>query len=172
MKHVFQSITLLLALSCAAQMNAQTQGVLWVGSRSTGAQSNPDVTAIHTMWKNTWDAYQAGDTEKMWAAYTDDAAELGPDGNITFGKKALRESWEAFMKMADKAPTFTYGNPLVRILTSDIALIVWDSEADIQIGGQQVGGKTKGMAVLRKIKGVWKIEFDSLTPVMPMPGGN
>lgn len=108
----------------------------------------------------------------MWAAYTDNAAEIGPDGSLTTGKQALRENWAAFMKMADAAPKFTYENPSVRMLTADVAILTWDSIADIKIGGQQVGGPTKGMAVLRKINGQWFIEFDSLTPKMQMPEGN
>ena len=60
-------------------------------------------------------------------------------------------------------------NPLVRLRSDGLALIVWDSEADIKIGGQQIGGQTKGVAIVHKINGVWKVEFDSLTPIMPMP---
>ena len=41
--------------------------------------------------------------------------------------------------------------------------------ADIKIGGHQVGGKSTGMAVVRKINGQWKLEFDSITPQLGMP---
>jgi len=133
------------------------------------AQTAADETAVKTFWKDTWTAFDSGDSEKMWAAYTENAAEIGPDGSLTSGKKALRENWDAFMKMADATPKFSYSNPSVRFVTADVAIITWDSEADIKIGGQQVGGKTKGMAVLHKINGKWMIEFDSLTPVMAPP---
>jgi len=134
-----------------------------------GAQTAADETAVKTFWKDTWSAFDSGDTEKMWAAYADNAAEIGPDGSLTSGKKSLRENWDAFMKMVDAVPKFSYASPSVRFVTADVALITWDSEADIKIGGQQVGGKTKGMAVLHKINGRWMIEFDSLTPVMAPP---
>ena len=169
MNHLLKTMAILIALSYTSYVHAQPGGGIWMGSKPTKGLVNTNATAIHKMWKDTWDAYQAGDNKKMWAAYTNDAAEISPDGNITYGKKALKASWEAFMKMTDKAPSFTYGDPQVRMLTNDIALIVWDSSADIQMGGKQLGGKTKGMAVVRKIKGQWLIEFDSLTPVIPMP---
>ncbi len=134
------------------------------------AQTKADEAAVKGFWKDIYEAYNAGDTEKMWAAYTENATEIGPDGSLTSGKKVLRESWEMFMKMVDEKPKFTYGNPLVQFITSDVAIITWDSDADIKIQGQQVGGKTRGMAVVHKIKGDWFVEFDSLTPIVTMPG--
>ncbi len=158
MKNVLSTFAL---LAFCFQLNAQTAGALWAGSRS----SNVNANAVHSAIKSAYDAFMpGGNVEAGWAAYTEEATEIGPDGNITFGKKALREGWDGFMKVADEAPKFKYENVLVRMLSNDIALAVWDSEADIKVGGQQVGGKTKGMAVLRKIKGVWKLEFDSITP--------
>ena len=135
-------------------------------------RANPDEEAIKKFWNEIWEAYQAGDTEKMWAAYTDEAGEIDPSGTLVVGKENLRASWDAFMEMVDEAPTFTYENPVVRMLTKDVAIITWDSSADIKMGGQQLGGKTKGIAVVRNIKGNWFIEFDSLTPVLPMPGSD
>jgi uncharacterized protein (TIGR02246 family) len=112
----------------------------------------------------------------MWAAYTDEAAEISPDGHLTQGKKALREGWDAFMKMVDTRPKFTYETPSVRILSPEFAILTWTSTADIKIQGQQIGGKTTGVAFVRKIKGRWMIELDALIPVMEMPapagGGN
>lgn len=149
----------------AQTLQAQAGGLIWIGSRSTNANAN----AVHAAITEAYDAFSTGNNEKGWAAYTDEAAEIGPDGSITFGKKNLRDGWDAFMKVADEAPKFKYENVQVRMLTNDVALAVWDAEADIKVGGQQLGGKTKGMAVLRKIKGGWKLEFDSITPMMPMP---
>ncbi|MBK8557482.1 MAG: SgcJ/EcaC family oxidoreductase [Lewinellaceae bacterium] len=149
-----------------ASLQAQSGGILWVGSRSNNTAAN----AVHATIQTAYEAFLSGNDEKGWAVYSDDAAEIGPDGSITFGKKAMRESWDGFMKIADEAPKFTYTNVQVRLLTSDVALAVWDSEADIKIGGQQMGGKTKGSAVLRKVNNTWKLEFDTVTPVMSMPG--
>lgn len=169
MTNFLKSLAFLFTLVFATQMHAQPSGGIWIGSKTKGAKNDPVVTDILKMWNDVNKAYESGDTEKMWAAYTENAAEVAPDGNVTFGKKALREGWDAFLKMADKTPTFSYENPQVRILTNEVALIIWDSSADIQIGGQQVGGKTKGMAVVHKINGQWKVEFDALTPVIQMP---
>lgn len=147
---------------------AQSGGVLWMGSRSGNAQANE----VHAAIRTGYEAFIAGDAATAWNTYSQDVAEIDPGGNITYGLKAIREGFDAFMKMADETPKFTYSNVLVRMLTNDVAIAVWESEADIKIGGQQVGGKTRDMAVLRKINGQWKIEFDSLTPVLPPPSGN
>jgi uncharacterized protein (TIGR02246 family) len=136
-----------------------------MGSRSGNAEAN----AVHAAITKSYDAFIAGDMVQGFAVYTDDATEIGPDGSITHGKKAMLEGWEAFKNMADEAPKFSYSNVRVRLLTNDIAIVLLDSEADIKIGGQQVGGKSVCSAVMRKIKGEWKLEFDQLTPLMGMP---
>lgn len=137
-------------------------------SMNVQAQSKVDEDALKAFWKKVWQAYESGNDQKMFDFYADNASEITPDGNITNGKKAMIESWKEFMKMVDEKPKFTYENPTIRFISPDIAISTWDSSADIKIKGQQIGGKTKGMAVLHKIKGNWYIEFDSMTPVMQM----
>jgi uncharacterized protein (TIGR02246 family) len=136
------------------------------------AQTAADEAAIKTFWAETWQAYDAGNVEQMWAAYTDNAEEITPDGNLAIGKQAMRDSWDQFMKMVDTPPSFTNSNLTVRLITADVAILTWDTAADIKIGGQQIGGPTKCMGVVRKINGKWKIEADAMTPVMQMPEGN
>lgn len=117
-------------------------------------------------------AYQSGNDAAMWAYYTDNAAEITPDGRLSSGKAALKAGWDEFMKMTDGKPSFTYKMTSWRLISADVALVTWDSTADIKIQGQQVGGPTTNVAVLRKVKGNWLIEFDGMTPVMEMPAGN
>ena len=71
--------------------------------------------------------------------------------------------------MVDGTPKFTYQLTSSRMVTPEIAIITWDSDADIVIKGQQMGGKATGMAVLKKKGNGWQIQFDSMTPVMAMP---
>lgn len=164
MKNLIFSAIAFFAFTCSAF--AQPVGGIWMGSRSATGEAK----AVHTALQKGFDAFTAGgNTEAGWSLYSEDATEVDPGGNITFGKKALREGWDAFMKMADETPKFKYENVLVRMLTADVALAVWDSEADIKIQGQQLGGKTKGSAVLRKVNGTWKLEFDQITPMLGMP---
>ncbi|MCA0239054.1 MAG: nuclear transport factor 2 family protein [Bacteroidetes bacterium] len=139
-------------------------------TQNSYAQTAKDEADLKGYWKDVWESYESGNTEAMWAAYTEDAAEIGPDGSYVQGKKALRENWDMIMKMVDAPPKFTYENPSVRFITPDVAILVWDSSADIKIKGQQVGGKTKGMALAHRTAGKWLIEFDSITPVISMPG--
>ena len=138
-----------------------------LAAQSTG--TTKDEAMFKAYLKEVYDAYEKSDAQSMFSYYTENAAEIGPDGSLTAGKKALQESWATFEKIMDAKPTFTYSLTSYRYITPDVALITWDSDADIKIGGQQVGGKATAMAVLRKEKGRWLIEFDSLTPVMAAP---
>lgn len=158
MKNILFSILALLA--CA------------IFTPSAQAQSAADEAAIRAFWKTTWEAFQSGNVEQMWAAYTDNALEITPDGQLASGKPAMRASWDEFMKMVDTPPSFTSENLAVRQITADVAILTWDTTADIKIGGQQVGGPTKCMGVVRKVNGKWQIEADAMTPVMQMPDGN
>ena len=118
------------------------------------------------------EAFNTGNDAHGWSYYAENACEITPDGTLTVGKPALKASWDGFMKMADSRPTFTYTNPSVQVITSDVAVLTFDSEADIKIKGQQVGGKTKGIAVLHKVNGQWIVEADAITPVTSMPALN
>lgn len=122
--------------------------------------------------KKVYDAYENGSDDVMWAYYTDNASEISPDGRLTNGKSAMKASWAEFMTMVDAKPTFTYALTSWRLIQPDVALVTWDSVADIKVQGQQYGGKTSCMAVLHKKKGEWYIEFDTMTPVLEMPADN
>ena len=135
---------------------------------SCTAQTSTE-NAIKATFNEVTKAFNSVNDEHGWSYYTDNAFEIDPGGNYVQGKQALRESWNGFMKMVDTRPSFTYSNPVVKVITPDVAIITFDSEADIKIKGQQIGGKTKGMAVLHKINGQWLIEGDAVTPVRAMP---
>ncbi len=122
--------------------------------------------------KTVYTAYQSGNNDAMWAFYTENASEISPDGRLVSGKAALKAGWDEFMGMVDSKPSFTYKLTSWRLITPDVAILTWDSTADIKVQGQQVGGQTTDMAVLHKINGKWMIEFDGMTPVMQMPMGN
>lgn len=140
-------------------------------SASASAQADGQA-AFEALLKKMYDAYQSGDDDAMWAYYTGQASEITPDGRLTSGKQALKAGWDEFMKMVDEKPVFTFKLTSWRLITPEVALITWDSNADVKIQGQQVGGPSVCVAVLHKIDGEWKIEFDSMTPVMQMPAGN
>ena len=148
-----------LLLCCAFALSTQI----------ANAQTAADEAAVKSFWKEVWQAYETGDINKVLPYYTDQAQEIGPDGRMLTGKAQLRENWEGFMKMLDAKPAFTSSEPNIRFITPDVVLITSDTQADIKMGGQQVGGKTKDSVLLHKIKGRWYVEFDSMTPVMEMP---
>jgi uncharacterized protein (TIGR02246 family) len=136
------------------------------------AQAQANQKTFETYLASVYDAYHSGDEDAMWAFYTDKAAEINPGGQFIEGKDKLMASWKEFSTMLDKQPTFTYELTSWRLITPDVALVTWNSTADIQMQGQQVGGPSTCVAVLHKIKGKWYIEFDGMTPVMEMPTGN
>ena len=133
------------------------------------AQTPADETAVKSFWKEVWQAYESGDINKVMAYYTDNAQEISPDGSLASGKKTLIDNWNTFMKMLDGKPSFQTSEPTIRFITPDVVLIISDTEADLKMGGQQIGGKTKDTVLLHKINGRWYVEFDSMTPVIEMP---
>lgn len=140
-------------------------------SQNASAQTDNQAT-FEAYLKTVYTAYESGNNDAMWAFYTEKAAEIAPDGRLTSGKAGLKAGWDEFMKMVDSKPTFNYKLTSWRLVTPDVAILTWDSTANIKIQGQKVGGPSTDMAVLHKINGKWMIEFDSMTPVMQMPAGN
>lgn len=135
------------------------------------AQTAADEAAVLKTWNDVWQAYESGDEAKMWSFYADNACEIYPDGSCICGKEAIRQGYEAFKGMLEGKPSWTMTPPTVRFLGPDVVMLLSDVTADIKLkGGQQIGGKSKFMALLRKTNGQWLIEFDSQTPVIPMPG--
>jgi ketosteroid isomerase-like protein len=124
--------------------------------QNASAQDNQ--ATFESFLKKVYDAYQSGNDGAMWDFYTDNAAEITPDGRLISGKQTLKAGWDEFMKMTDSRPTFTYKLTSWRLITPEVALVTWDSTADIKIQGQQIGGPSICVAVLHKIKGEWKIE--------------
>lgn len=135
----------------------------------TYAQNNATETALKQMFADVTNAFNSGDFEKGFSYYTDKSFEIGPDGRMTTGKKALIESWNMFLKMLDSKPVFTYSNQTIHSIAPDFAIISFDAESDLKMKGQQIGGKLKGIAILHKINGKWMCEGDVVAPVMQMP---
>ena len=99
------------------------------------------------------------------------SGEIDPTGTMIQGIKSLEANWKAMDAMFDERPTFKYQLTSSRMVTNDVAIITWNSEDNVVIKGQQLGGNIIGMAVLKKKNDSWTIEFDTITRVMeaPMP---
>ncbi|MBK9723014.1 MAG: nuclear transport factor 2 family protein [Saprospiraceae bacterium] len=119
--------------------------------------------------KEIYTAYENKDYKALKNYYDRSAAEINPDGSMVQGIKNLEAAWKAFDGMVDEKPIFTYKLTSSRMVTPDVAIVTWDSDAQMKIKGQDMGGKAIGMAVLKKKNNSWTIHFDSMTPVMPMP---
>ncbi|MBK8504773.1 MAG: nuclear transport factor 2 family protein [Saprospiraceae bacterium] len=131
-----------------------------------------DQKTFEAYLSKVFNAYESSDVNAMWQYYTENASEITPDGRLSVGKESLKASWEEFMKMVDSRPKFSYKLTSWRLITPEVALLTWDSNADIKVQGQQMGGPSTCVAVLHKIDDNWQIEFDGMVPIMPMPAGN
>ena len=120
--------------------------------------------------KEVYTAYEKQDYKALKNnLYSRMAGEINPDGSMVQGMKSLEASWKAFDAMVDERPSFTYQLTSSRMITPEVGIITWTGDADIKVKGQQVGGKTNGVAVLKKKNNSWVVEFDALVPIIPMP---
>lgn len=136
---------------------------------SASAQSKSDESAIKTMLKECFNAFADGNNDKGFTYYTENAWEITPDGSLAMGKQTIKAGYDAFVKMIEGKPQFTLNNIEVRFIKSDVAIVALDYVTDIKINGQQIGGKSKGLAVVTKANGKWLLDADAATPVMQMP---
>ncbi len=155
-KHLLSAFALLFAIGFAVKLQAQ---------------SAADEAALRKMWNDVWQAYESGDEAKMWSFYSATACEIYPDGSMICGKENIRAGYETFKTMLEGTPSWSMSQPELRFVEPSVALVTADVTADIKLkGGQQIGGKSKFMVLVHKVNGQWLIEFDSQTPVIPMPG--
>jgi ketosteroid isomerase-like protein len=120
--------------------------------------------------KEVYDAYDRKDYKALKNTYYDSrAGEINPDGSMIQGVKNLDIAWKGFDAMVDTKPTFTYQLTSSRMVDNEIGIITWNTDANIMVKGKQMGGKAIGMAVVKKKNESWQIQFDVLTPVIPMP---
>src|SRR5690348_14755387 len=69
---------------------------------SNNRSTNPDVAALQQLWEEVHQAFNANLNEKAHIFYTEEAAEIGPDGAATYGREALLSSWALMVNMADR----------------------------------------------------------------------
>ncbi len=125
--------------------------------------------SVEKFLADVYTAYDKMNYKLLKSYYDRQAGEISPDGSMIQGLKHLEVSWKAFDAMVDERPKFSYQLTSSRMVSPEIAVVTWNSDADIKVKGQQVGGPTIGMAVLKKKNDSWIILFDSMTPVMPAP---
>lgn len=149
---------------------------IWsIGITSLSAQGKPmklpmdNKASVEKFLGDVYTAYEKMNYKLLKSYYDRQAGEISPDGSMVQGLKNLEVSWKAFDAMVDERPKFTYQLTSSRMVDAEIAVVTWNSDADIKIKGQQVGGPTIGLAVLKKKNDSWIIVFDSLTPIMPAP---
>ncbi|MCC6725063.1 MAG: SgcJ/EcaC family oxidoreductase [Saprospiraceae bacterium] len=133
------------------------------------AAQNDNQASFETYLKKVYTAYETEPINAVDKFYTENASEIGPDGSLTIGRKALGESWKQLQGMMDAKPQFTYQLTSWRLIKPDLALITWDSHDKFFMFGQTMEKDNTCAALLRKEKGQWLIEYDHLTPKVPFP---
>lgn len=111
-----------------------------------------------------YEAYDKKNYKGFVKFFSGNAAEIGADGNLTYSLKALKEMWPKQDAMLDGKPKFENKLTSARMINSEVALITWETDADVMVGGKQVGGKMTNAAVLKKSGNNWTIEFDVAVP--------
>ena len=134
-------------------------------TQKASAQADNQAT-FEAYLKTVYTAFETGDMMQVDIYYSTFASEIGPDGRLVSGRKAIKAAWDEMDKMLDAKPKFNYHLTSWRLVSPDVALITWDTEDEFQIQGQKIVGKNTASALLRKEKGKWLIEHDQLTPKM------
>jgi len=65
MNHLLKTTLFFFLLTYSLQSMAQAGGLIWIGSKTSKSLANSNATAIHKMWKDTWDANKRGATKKI-----------------------------------------------------------------------------------------------------------
>lgn len=139
-------------------------------SLTATAQTASDQADLLKGWENAWNGYKQGNEAAMWAAYADNACEVYPDGSSICGLANIKAGYAQFSGMLESQPSWSYSTPEVHFIDANNAIMFSDIVSDMKLkGGQQIGGKTKFVAVMHKQNGKWQIVLDTQTPVMQMP---
>ncbi|MBK8489501.1 MAG: hypothetical protein IPL49_01030 [Saprospirales bacterium] len=89
---------------------------------------------------------------------------------VVEGKDALHESFKQFYSNANPEDEMTLNKSTVRFIDSNHALFVYDAQGSSVMDGQKFEWKSVGAVLLVRTRDGWKIELETGTPVMEMPG--
>lgn len=124
---------------------------------------------LNDVYAAYYQAYEKKDYRGFARYFGGNAAEIYPDGHLVYTLKNLKVAWKESDAMLDEKPNFVNKLTSSRMISPEVALITWESEADMKAQGQQVGGKFICHAVLKKKGNDWSVEFDGITPIIPRP---
>lgn len=97
--------------------------------------------------------------------YHPKADEIDPTGKITSGLEALELNYQNFQKIMSGKPEFKFKFLSSRMITNDVALVIWDGEDVFKLeNGSEFVSKNTYSAVISKYNDKWLIEHVQLTP--------
>ncbi len=136
---------------------------------SNADAQNDNQASFESYLKKIYTTFSTDGFQAMKPYYTENAIEIGPDGGLINGQKAIGEYYGQLEGMMDAKPQFTFQLTSWRLIKPDVAHITWDSHDKFFLFGQTMESDNTGAALLRKEKGQWLIEYDHLTPKVPFP---
>lgn len=136
----------------------------------SGNTVNTEVVAVQQSMTDLFKQLNAGDMDKAKAFYTGQSAILGIDGSISFDINGVTDAWKSQLKMLDELPKFSCENLQVRMLSNEIALVVYSVELRFKYQGNVTISKANATDVLHKVRGKWLIELEQMTPIPPAAG--
>jgi ketosteroid isomerase-like protein len=142
-------------------------------SSKSAAQTDNQGT-FEAYLKTVYGAFETGGFDALAKYYASSATEISPDGTLLNGLTAIRANWAEAEKMFDAKPQFEYKLTSWRLVTENVAVIIWDATDKFSMQGQKMEFQSTASAILRKEKGQWLIEFAQLTPKVQfdVPSGN
>ena len=137
-------VTLLLALA--------------VVSPPLAADTKDDLVAME---KSAWKAFANHDAKAYAETMTDDAVEIGSDGEVTTGEKLLA----SVSSRSCNVKSFDLADTKLRQPTPDIAILTYSVTQDVTCEGKQSPTKTMATAIYVRQGGKWRWTMYQQTPV-------
>jgi len=137
-------VTLLLALA--------------VVSPPLAADTKEDLVAME---KSIWKAFANHDAKAYADTMTDDAVEIGSDGEATTGEKLLA----SISSPSCNVKSFDLADTKLRQLSPDIAILTYRLTQDVTCDGKKSPTKTFATAIYVRQGGKWRWTMFQQTPI-------
>jgi uncharacterized protein (TIGR02246 family) len=131
---------------------------LAVVSPPLAADTKDDLVALE---KSIWKAFANHDAKAYAATMTDDAMEVGSDGEVTTGEKLLA----SVSNPSCNVKSYDLADTRLRQLSPDIAVLTYRLTQDVTCDGKKSPTKTFATAIYVRQGGKWRWTMFQQTPI-------
>ena len=103
--------------------------------------------------------------EKAFSFCTPEFAAIRADGDLSFDKKEIQQTWTFLLSWSSDKITLRYKNLKIRLISDEVAIAVADFRSEVATHDPHTEGNGLITNMLRKIDGQWKIDFEQMTVV-------